>query len=109
MLQLFLQDPKRPWQEAYFGCIETLLRSGLPRARSDGFWNNGGQCCGPAGVGESILYDIAFGPSRRDKPSPASAARASEFFLLHYDAYLHDGIPQNHMPDDLRNTGMTHY
>jgi len=32
-----------------------VMRSGIPEARTPGFWNNISQCCGDAGVGEFFL------------------------------------------------------
>ena len=34
------------------GALRGLLSTGAPERRSDGFWNNVGQCCGDAGVGD---------------------------------------------------------
>jgi len=34
------------------GALRGLLATGAPEQRSDGFWNNVGQCCGDAGVGD---------------------------------------------------------
>lgn len=33
----------------------TVLKSGIPDNRLPGFWNNVGQCCGNAGIGEFFL------------------------------------------------------
>ena len=32
-----------------------MLQSGIPEEQRPGFWNNVGQCCGSAGVGEFFL------------------------------------------------------
>jgi lantibiotic modifying enzyme len=34
---------------------KSLLASGIPERQTPGFWNNVGQCCGSAGVGEFFL------------------------------------------------------
>ncbi len=31
------------------------MRSGIPEKRTEGFWNNAGQCCGNAGVADFFL------------------------------------------------------
>lgn len=33
-----------------------LMRTGAPETRSDGLWNNFGQCCGDAGIGDYALF-----------------------------------------------------
>lgn len=38
----------------------TLLKSGIPERETPGFWNNVGQCCGSAGVGEFFLSIYQF-------------------------------------------------
>lgn len=35
---------------------ESIRKSGIPKKRTPGFWNNAGQCCGTAGVAELFLY-----------------------------------------------------
>ena len=37
------------------GALRGLLSTGAPEQRSDGFWNNVGQCCGDAGVGDYAI------------------------------------------------------
>ena len=39
--------------------MEGLQSTGAPEQRSKGFWNNHGQCCGDAGVGEFALLMAA--------------------------------------------------
>ncbi len=39
------------------GALRGLLSTGAPERRCDGFWNNVGQCCGDAGVGD---YAVNF-------------------------------------------------
>jgi lantibiotic modifying enzyme len=44
------------------GALRGLLSTGAPERRSDGFWNNVGQCCGDAGVGDyAVNYYRATG------------------------------------------------
>lgn len=47
--------PDERWQRAEVALTNTLLWSGLPEARPDGYWNNVGICCGAAGVGAFLL------------------------------------------------------
>jgi lantibiotic modifying enzyme len=53
------------WSEHAEACARTLAKSGLPAARSAGYWNNVGPCCGAAGIAEVFLArgsdeDLAF-------------------------------------------------
>ncbi|MEA2379185.1 MAG: hypothetical protein QOD13_3092, partial [Thermoleophilaceae bacterium] len=43
------------WREWLLRTGTSVLRSGAPEARLPGFWNNQGQCCGTAGLGEYAL------------------------------------------------------
>jgi hypothetical protein len=36
-------------------CLRSVLRSGIPDRLRPGFWDNDGQCCGTAGVGDVLL------------------------------------------------------
>jgi len=58
-LRLFqLLDNLRPgqgWADRADACRRAILASGLPARRYPGFWDNLGQCCGTAGVGEMAL------------------------------------------------------
>jgi lantibiotic modifying enzyme len=56
-VQLFLELARvEPgWDEAVHGSLTALRYSGLPARRYPGFWDNVGQCCGTAGVGELAL------------------------------------------------------
>ncbi len=53
--QLFKVTGDRRWMEAVRKSANALLTSGIPEARTPGFWNNVGQCCGDAGVAEFLL------------------------------------------------------
>ena len=53
-----LLDQLRPgeqWAEHASACRITVRTSGLPARLHPGFWDNLGQCCGTAGVGERAL------------------------------------------------------
>lgn len=50
------------WNE---GALRGLLSTGAPETRSDGFWNNVGQCCGDAGVGDYALHSYRATPDAR--------------------------------------------
>ncbi len=43
------------WRRAAEQLVRGLLGLGAPEQRSKGFWNNHGQCCGDAGVGDFAL------------------------------------------------------
>lgn len=43
------------WLEWLTANMRGLLATGAPEERSDGLWNNYGQCCGDAGVGDYAL------------------------------------------------------
>jgi hypothetical protein len=48
LLRDVLGEPR--WAELADRCWHTVTRSGLPRRRWPGFWDNHGHCCGTAGV-----------------------------------------------------------
>ncbi|HET7017568.1 MAG TPA: lanthionine synthetase LanC family protein [Streptosporangiaceae bacterium] len=48
-------QPEERWADAVDGCLAAIRFSGLPERRFPGFWDNVGQCCGSAGVGELML------------------------------------------------------
>jgi len=58
-LRLFVvldrEQPGRGWSGWADACRAAVRRSGLPERRYPGFWDNIGQCCGTAGVGEMAL------------------------------------------------------
>jgi lantibiotic modifying enzyme len=43
------------WGEWFRKCVNGVLYSGIPEARTPGFWDNVGQCCGSASVAEFML------------------------------------------------------
>lgn len=43
------------WSEHLHANMRGLMATGAPEVRSDGLWNNYGQCCGDAGVGDYAL------------------------------------------------------
>jgi lantibiotic modifying enzyme len=50
------------WHELVHAAAKTIMQSGIPGTRTDGFWKNYGICCGNAGVAEfflelSLAYD----------------------------------------------------
>jgi lantibiotic modifying enzyme len=47
--------PGAGWDAYVRGCREAVRVSGLPARLRPGFWDNLGQCCGTAGVGEMAL------------------------------------------------------
>jgi len=44
------------WLEWMHANMRGLLATGAPEERSDGLWNNYGQCCGDAGIGDYALF-----------------------------------------------------
>ena len=53
--QLATTTSEAEWSDWLESIGVGLLRSGVPEERLRGFWNNVGQCCGDAGVGEVAL------------------------------------------------------
>ncbi len=43
------------WSQHLHANMRGLIATGAPEVRSDGLWNNYGQCCGDAGVGDYAL------------------------------------------------------
>lgn len=54
-LELYKITGEAQWLEEAKALTRGLLSMGAPEARSKGLWNNHGQCCGDAGVGEYAL------------------------------------------------------
>lgn len=56
-VQLFLELSRHDeqWQQPVDASLRALRGSGLPERLQPGFWDNHGQCCGTAGVGELAL------------------------------------------------------
>jgi len=44
------------WLDWLHANMAGLLATGAPETRSDGLWNNFGQCCGDAGIGDYALF-----------------------------------------------------
>jgi lantibiotic modifying enzyme len=59
LLELHATTGEAQWLEAAQALVEGLLSTGAPEARSKGLWNNHGQCCGDAGIGEFALLMAA--------------------------------------------------
>jgi lantibiotic modifying enzyme len=53
--QLHRVTGTREWRSWVDRSARGILRSGIPESQTPGFWNNVGQCCGSAGVGEFFL------------------------------------------------------
>jgi hypothetical protein len=53
--QLHRVTGTREWKSWVDRSARGILRSGIPESQTPGFWNNVGQCCGSAGVGEFFL------------------------------------------------------
>ncbi|WP_304170086.1 lanthionine synthetase LanC family protein [Phenylobacterium aquaticum] len=59
LLELHALTGEDHWLAEAKALVEGLIATGAPRARSTGYWNNFGQCCGDAGVGEFALLMAA--------------------------------------------------
>ncbi|KQW70945.1 hypothetical protein ASE17_19005 [Phenylobacterium sp. Root77] len=55
LLELHAVTGDALWREGLDQLVAGIEGAGAPEARSAGFWNNHGQCCGDAGVGEFAL------------------------------------------------------
>ena len=55
LLELHAVTGEPEWADALTQLLAGVEGAGAPEARSAGFWNNHGQCCGDAGVGEFAL------------------------------------------------------
>ena len=55
LLELYDITGDANWLDDAKTLMDGLLATGAPETRSKGFWNNYGQCCGDAGVGEFAL------------------------------------------------------
>lgn len=58
--RLYKSTEDRQWLRWTENSARSVLKSGIPEKRLPGFWNNVGQCCGNAGVGEFFvdLYKV---------------------------------------------------
>ena len=59
LLELHDVTGEAVWLEEARALVAGLLATGAPETRSKGLWNNFGQCCGDAGVGEFALLMAA--------------------------------------------------
>ncbi len=59
LLELHELTGEAHWLDEAKALMEGLTATGAPRTRSAGYWNNFGQCCGDAGVGEFALLMAA--------------------------------------------------
>lgn len=59
LLELHALTGDEAWLQAARDLMTGLTSTGAPETRSKGYWNNFGQCCGDAGVGEFALLMAA--------------------------------------------------
>ena len=59
LLELHALTGDAHWLDEAKALMSGLVSTGAPRTRSTGYWNNFGQCCGDAGVGEFALLMAA--------------------------------------------------
>lgn len=59
LLDLHALTGEARWLNDAKALVDGLLSTGAPEVRSKGYWNNFGQCCGDAGVGEFALLMAA--------------------------------------------------
>ena len=59
LLELHALTGDEAWLQAARDLMAGLTSTGAPETRSKGYWNNFGQCCGDAGVGEFALLMAA--------------------------------------------------
>lgn len=59
MLELHALTGEDVWLDEARALVAGLKATGAPHTRSKGYWNNFGQCCGDAGVGEFALLMAA--------------------------------------------------
>lgn len=53
---LFNITKNEDWAAVASRCAESIHSSGIPAARTSGYWNNVSQCCGAAGIASYLLY-----------------------------------------------------
>lgn len=63
--RLYKSTGDREWLTWTENSARSALESGIPEKRLPGFWNNVGQCCGNAGIGEFFL-DLYKATKRRE-------------------------------------------
>lgn len=59
LLELHDITGEQIWLDEARALVQGLLATGAPETRSKGLWNNYGQCCGDAGIGEFALLMAA--------------------------------------------------
>ncbi len=59
LLELHAVTGEARWLDAARSLMEGLQSTGAPEVRSKGLWNNHGQCCGDAGIGDFALLMAA--------------------------------------------------
>jgi len=75
-LRTTLRDER--WREYELACARSVMSSGLPEQRLDGFWNNVSRCCGSAGV---IEFMVDFLRETEDQRYLAFARRVARDVL----------------------------
>ncbi|MBX9604135.1 MAG: hypothetical protein K2X35_24240 [Bryobacteraceae bacterium] len=63
--RLFQVTGDGTWMKLVKQSANAILDSGIPEKRTPGFWNNVGQCCGSAGVGDFLLNLHGVAPDAR--------------------------------------------
>lgn len=81
-----LLDQSRPgeqWADHANACRRAVRTSGLPAPLYPGFWDNHGQCCGTAGVGERALdwYHVTGDPDWLDWADTLAADLAARAII----------------------------
>ena len=74
-LRLYQATGDRRWLQWADRGVEAILASGIPEGRTPGFWNNVGQCCGGAGIGEFLMNLDHFRGETRHRPFVERLAR----------------------------------
>lgn len=59
LLELHAVTGEPQWLDAARSLMDGLVSTGAPEVRSKGLWNNYGQCCGDAGIGDFALLMAA--------------------------------------------------
>jgi lantibiotic modifying enzyme len=54
-LQLHRTTGDKEWLTWYRRCVDSIVWSGLPEARTPGYWDNVSQCCGASAIVEFLL------------------------------------------------------
>ena len=80
LLELHAITGEAEWLDAARSLIEGLLSTGAPEARSRGLWNNHGQCCGDAGIGD---FALLMAQRTGDAEYQKLAERCADVILAH--------------------------